>query len=504
MMASINQKHFVLLLLILLPSFLSAQPKKKVEIEQAEVMQFDEKIIANAHRLLGDVIIRHQNIRMWCDSAYSYTNANMVDAFGHVHILKDDTLHLYANFVNYNGDTKWAEAYGNVKLINKSVELATDTLHYDMNRSIGYYNDYGTVKDSTNTLNSKIGEYYTNLDKAFFKTEVSVVTPSYHLLSDTLIYETQTGIASIVGPTTIYDEKDTLLATKGFYNTNTNYAELYNHPVIKTEEQEIIADTIFYNKTSGDGLAKGKASIQDFKNKVFVKGNSIEYNELKEIALITDSAHFMFYSDKDTLFMHADTLKMIPDTIPDEKLILAYYKVKFFREDLQGKCDSLAYYSKDSVIQLYHQPVIWSENNQMTSDFIKIISTDKESQQVEMKQQAFIIAMEDSARFNQIKGRNMTGYIRGKDLYKIDVDGNGQSVYYARDDKGIIGLNKAVSSNIQIKLKESKVTRITFITDPDGKLLPLTDINEEDKELPGFIWLDDIRPKSVKDIFIWE
>ena len=132
MMASINQKYFVLLLLILLPSFLSAQTKKKVEIEQAEVMQFDEKIIANAHRLLGDVIIRHQNIRMWCDSAYSYTNANMVDAFGHVQILKDDTLHLDANFVNYNGDTKWAEAYGNVKLINKSVELSTDTLHYDM------------------------------------------------------------------------------------------------------------------------------------------------------------------------------------------------------------------------------------------------------------------------------------------------------------------------------------------------------------------------------------
>ncbi|MGD9928721.1 MAG: OstA-like protein [Mangrovibacterium sp.] len=494
----------ILLLLLSIPFAGFAQSKKKVDIEQADAMQFDEKIVANAHRLLGNVIIRHNNIRMWCDSAYSYTHANMVDAFGNVHILKDDTLHLYANFVNYNGDTKWAEAYGNVKLVNKTVTLTTDTLNYDMNRSIGYYDDYGTVQDSANTLNSKIGEYYTNIDKAFFKTDVDVVTSTYRLLSDTLIYEPQTGIASIVGPTTIYDEKDTLIASEGFYNTKTGYSELFKRPVIKTEEQEVIADSIFYNKTTGEGLARGDASVHDIKNKIFVKGKHITYNELQETALVTDSAHLLFYSEKDTLFLHADTLRMVPDTIPNEKLILAYFKVKFFREDLQGKCDSLAYWSKDSTIQLYHQPVIWTGDNQMSSEYIEMISIDKENQRIEMKRQAFIIAMEDSAKFNQIKGRNMTGFVRKNDLYKIDVDGNGQSIYYARDDKGILGLNKAESSNIQIKLQESKVTRIAFITSPDGELLPLLDIAEEDKQLPGFIWLDAIRPKSFKDIFIQE
>jgi hypothetical protein len=121
---------------------------------------------------------------------------------------------------------------------------------------------------------------------------------------------------------------------------------------------------------------------------------------------------------------------------------------------------------------------------------------------IKMQQNAFIIAMEDSVKFNQIKGRNMLGYVRENELYKIDVDGNGQSVYYARDDNGIIGLNKAQSSKIEIYLKESKVNKIVFITSPDGQLLPLFQISEADKVLPGFKWWDEIRPKKVSDIFI--
>lgn len=235
---------------------------------------------------------------------------------------------------------------------------------------------------------------------------------------------------------------------------------------------------------------------------MIVKGNRIIYNDLNETALATDSAHLLLYSEKDTLFLHADTLKSIPDSIPDEKLVMAYFQVKFFREDMQGKCDSLVYWSKDSTIQLFKEPVIWSENNQMTSTYIEMIRQGNGLDLIKMQQNAFIIAMEDSVKFNQIKGRNMLGYVRENELYKIDVDGNGQSVYYARDDNGIIGLNKAQSSKIEIYLKESKVNKIVFITSPDGQLLPLFQISEADKVLPGFKWWDEIRPKKVSDIFI--
>ncbi len=491
-----------IIILSLFPLATTAQNKTKVNIEQADVMQYNQKIVANANRILGNVIISHKDIRMWCDSAYSYDGENRVDAFGHVHILKADTLHLYANFVRYNGDTQWAFAHRNVKLVNKEVTLTTDTLNYDLGNGIGYYDDYGTVKDSANTLYSKIGEYYTRLDKIFFKTEVDVITDTYRILSDTLIYEPQSGITSIVGPTTIFDEKDTLIASSGFYNTKSGETELHNYPIIKTEGQDIEAESIFYNKMSGDGLAVGDASIHDIKNHIVVKGNQITYNDQSETSLVTDSAHVLFYSPKDTLFLHADTLRTIPDTIPNEKIVLGYYDARFFRFDLQGICDSLAYYSVDSTLCMYHDPIVWSQNNQMTADYMEMLVKDSISQEFDLKQNAFIIAMEDSAMFNQIKGRNMKGYIHRNELHKIDVDGNGQSVYYARDDNGIIGLNKAQSSTITIGLKESKVTRIAFKTTPDGQLIPLADIAEPDKWLPGFNWLEDIRPKSLEDIFI--
>ncbi len=496
----INYSKFILLLL-LLPTFAFAQTKKKVNIEQADYLQFDQKIIANAQRLIGNVILSHNNIRMWCDSAYSYTDTNLVDAFGHVHILKDDTLHLYSDFLNYNGDTKWAVAIGHVRLVNKATTLTTDSLDFDMARNVGYYDNYGTVKDSTSTLYSKIGEYYANENLAYFKTEVEVLSENYTLESDTLIYNTNNKVVSIVGPTTIRDDETDLYAESGFYNTITGNAELYKNPIITGKEQKVNADSIFYEKTTGNGRAIGNARIEDFKNRMIVKGNRIVYNDQKETAMATDSAHLLMYSEKDTLFLHADTLKSVPDTIPDEKLIQAYFHVKFFRDDMQGKCDSMVYWTKDSTIQLFKEPVIWSGNNQMTSDYIEMITQTNAPDLVKMEQNAFIIAMEDSGMYNQIKGRNMLGYIRNNELYKIDVDGNGQSVYYASDDNGIIGLNKAQSSNIEIYLDSSKVKKIVFIKSPDGQLLPLIDIPEEEKELPGFHWYEAIRPKSVEDIF---
>lgn len=491
-----------LLLLLVMPGSLIAQTKRKVEIEQADALLHNEAIIANAQRLIGNVRIRHNNIVMWCDSAYSYTDVNVVDGFGNVHILKDDTLHLYADFVNYNGDTKWARARRHVKLINKTTTLTTDSLNYDMNVGIGYYDNYGTIVDSTSTLNSKIGEYYVDEDRAYFKTEVKTVTEDYTLESDTLIYELGTGVASIVGPTNIYDEKNNLYAIDGYYNTRTGKADLYKRPVITSKEQNITADSIFYDKVTGNGLARGNADIHDLKNKVIVKGNRAVYNDIEETSQVTDSAQFWFYSEQDTLFLHADTLKTIPDSIAGEKIVQAYFDVRFYRADMQGKCDSLVYWSKDSTIQLFREPVIWSEANQMTADYIEMITVDRENQTIDMKGNSFIIAQEDSAKYNQIKGRDMTGFVRRKDLYRIDVDGNGESLYYARDDNGIIGLNKAQGSNIQIFLKERKVVRIVFVTSPDGQLSPVAEVTEEEKILPGFVWLDEIRPKSYSDIFL--
>lgn len=505
---SVNSKK-LLAICLLLATFLSAhdlygqKAKKRIDIKHADWGEYNKLIVSNAQRLIGNVQFQHQNALMWCDSAYFYDDRNMVDAFGNVHIVKDDTLHLYADFINYDGDIRFAKARNNVKLINKETTLITDSLDFDGKSNIAYYDYYGTITDSTNVLTSVIGQYYTKNDMAYFKKEVIATTDKYTLFSDTLIYNTTTKEVYMVGPTTIEDEESKLYTENGFYNSETGEIRLLKKPNIENDKQRVKADSIFYNKVDGDGLAVGNVEIEDFENRIIIKGNRIVYNEEKKTSMVTDSAMFIQYNEKDSLFMHADTLRTVPDTSAvDAKLVFAYYKVKFFREDLQGKCDSLVYWSKDSTVQLFHEPVIWTNNNQLTANYIEMTKNAGKPDLVNMKDDAFIISMEpDSIRFNQIRGKNMTSYILNNELYRIDVDGNGESLYYARDAEGVIGLNKAESSRIVINLKDSKVKRISFISNPEGTLTPMLQLIDEDTKLQGFEWLNDIRPKDILDIF---
>lgn len=480
----------------------SAQQKKRINIDHADKMQFNKSIVANANRLIGNVKITHADIVMFCDSAYSYSDTNMVDAFGNVHIIKADTIDMYAHFINYNGDNQWAIAKQKVRLVNKESTLSTDVLNYDMSKNIGYYDNYGTLVDSTNILHSKIGEYHANSDKAYFKKEVDGKSPSYRMLSDTLIYMPSTGVATIVGPTTFYNETDTLYASSGFYDTLNKYAELHHFPIIHRKDQSVTAESIILDQKTSDGIATGNASIQDYAQKIIVRGERIKYNDLKKEALVTDSAHALLYSNIDTLYMHADTLRTTPDSIPGEKVIMGYHGVQFFRADLQGKCDSTIYFTTDSTLRLFYEPVIWSQTNQLSSDYMEMVVSDSIHQEFHLNKNSFIIAQEDSIKFNQIKGRNMIGYIHRKELKHIDVDGNGQSIYYAYDSKGLIGLNKAMGSKIGINLAQSKVSKITFYTNPDGQLIPPLMVGVEDRMLAGFKWQDAIRPKNIYDIFL--
>lgn len=586
---------FILVPMIILLCFSEnsqAQNKKKVEILHCDVLAGNERIVANAQRLLGNINIRVDGALMWCDSLYSYTN-NTIDAFGNVHIVRGDTLNMYADFIHYNGETKLAKARRNVRLIDKQVTLITDSLDYNMMNDLASYNYSGTVKDTTNVLTSVIGQYYVNEKKAYFKTKVDGVTKEYKIKSDTLIYFTDTRKVFIEGPTHIFNEKDTLYAEYGWYDSLKSYAKLTKKPRIWNINQKVKADSIFYDKVNGEGLAMGHARIQDIENSIIVTGNRVQYNDLTKIASATDSAVLIQYSKTDSLYLHADLLETMPDTtttpkihsakklpkgitnnnnyidsiamvrskeqnpapdslkaesaktdslliesapkekmaeqslLPDSlsnraiandslktdtiaanknaRLVLAYHKVRFYRDDFQGKCDSLAYWSKDSTIQFFTDPVIWSNKNQISAKYIEMVNRSKDPDEIHLNNDAFIIALEDdSLRFNQIKGKNMVGYIRKNKLSKIDVTGNGQSNYYAHGDKGeIIGLNKAVSSDITIYMNDGKVKKIVMIQSPEGELKPMEEIQSGDKFLPGFLWQEEIRPKKKEDIFIY-
>ncbi len=494
------KKKSLLVLLMLFSLLAYTQEKRKVEFQAARMKQSEN--IANGQLLLDHVVIKHKDILMYCDSAITYEGTNKVDAFGHVHINKADSVHLYASEVYYDGDKSFAKAKYNVKLLNKEATLYTDTLDYDMELNIGYYNQWGKIVDSTNTLTSQKGKYLVNENLAHFTDSVVGYNPKYILNSDDIQYNTQTEIIFFKGPTTIKDSTSTLYAEDGWYNTQTGDADLRLMPRMYNKTQLLTAQKILYDKQNGNGQAFGHGHLEDFENRTIVNGNYVTYNEITEIATAIDSAVFIAYDNKDSLYLHADTLRTQPDTIEGEKTIKAYYGVRFYRTDMQGVCDSLIYFTKDSLIQMFVEPILWSEVHQMTAERIEFTQHANAPDEMRLFNNSFIISEQDSGKFDQIKGKDMIGYIINNKLDHIDVDGNGQTIYYAREGNGtLIGLNHAESSNIKILLKEGKVFKIVFLKQPEGNLKPVEDIDEGEKRLSGFKLFPSLRPLSPDDIY---
>jgi lipopolysaccharide export system protein LptA len=351
-------------------------------------------------------------------------------------------------------------------------------------------------------LTSHIGKYYIDDNMVHFYKNVEGVSEKYTLISDTLKYNTETGRLFIVGPTTIRDSANTLYAEDGWYDSNTGEAELLKNPTVTNEKQQLRASYIKYNEANGDGNATGTVQIEDFDSQVLISGRNATYNETFDIATVTDSAVFMMYSEKDTLFLHADTLRTIPDSVEGERIIKAFYGVRFYRTDLQGICDSLVYFTKDSLVQFHSLPVLWTEIHQLSADFIEMRQFADSPDELHLTNNSFIISRQDSNRYDQVKGKNMVGYVIDNKLNNIEVDGNGQTLYYAREKENeIIGLNRAESSNISIRFREGKIFKIAFLKQPEGTLKPLNQITEEEKKLSGFDWKINLRPLSKHDIF---
>jgi hypothetical protein len=146
----------------------------------------------------------------------------------------------------------------------------------------------------------------------------------------------------------------------------------------------------------------------------------------------------------------------------------------------------------------------FSEEHQLTAEHIDLHTAHEKLHYIDLTASSFIISREDSIRFNQIKGRNMIGYFVDNELVRIEVKGNGQTIYFPKDEEELIGVNKAESTDLIIYLEEGKIERIKFIVEPAATLFPPDDLQENELYLGGFIWWDQFRPYSKEDIFVWK
>ena len=494
-----SRKSLLCGLFLIIAGVLHSQVPKKVEHHE-NFMEFDKSIAGGAYRLIGNVSFKHEGALMYCDSAYFYASSNSLDAFSNVHIVQGDTVDLYGEFLHYEGNTRIAQIRQKVKLVGKNTKLVTRALDFDLGRNIGYYKNHADIESGVNKLSSRQGYYYSREQMYYFRDSVILKNPDYTIYSDTLQYLTTTKVAFFFGPTRIIGDSSYIYCEKGWYNTETNKSMLKQKAWVRNKKQTIRGDSLYYERETTYGEGFSNIELLDEEQNIILRGNHAFVNQLENRALLTDSAMFIYIMEDDSAFVHADTLRTMTDSA-GHRLLKGYHHVRLFKSNLQGICDSLYYTTRDSILKLYHKPVLWSGGNQLSSDYIEIWTKNREIHELHMQQLAFLINREDSTKFNQIKGKTMICHFARNQLYRIDVNGNGQTVYYARDKDNLIGVNVAQSSDLVITVKDNKPDVIRFITKPSATLYPVGLAPKEELILKDFKWNESLRPVNRFDIF---
>lgn len=475
--------------------------KTRVFLEHANTLSFDKEVKADAQFLQGDVRFRHDSSYMFCDSAYFFETTNSLEAFSNVRMEQGDTLFVYGDYLFYDGNSQIAYLRENVRMENGEVTLFTDSLNYERIPDIGYYFEGGLIVDSLNQLSSFYGQYSPGTKLAIFNDSVRLENANFTLYSDTLHYDTESKIATILGPSIIVSDSGTIHSSRGWYNTETNTSLLLDRSEVFSGNRVLIGDSIAYNKEAGFGEAFGNMCLRDTAQKVILEGQYGFYNERTEYAFATDSARFLEYSQGDTLYLHADTLEMATlDSTARE--IKAFHGVRFFRTDMQGVCDSLQFNTRDSILYMYDNPVLWNDQYQLYGDTIEIFMNDSSIEYAHVIQFAFAVQHLDSSYYNQLKGNDLKAYFDGSTVRQIDVEGNAESIYYPMEGDGAkIGLNETKSGFLTIWVKDNKLEKLKIWPMPQGNLTPMPDLKPEQKTLKDFYWYDYLRPKNKDDIY---
>lgn len=495
----------LMLLAVSLPVF--SQENKQVEIIQAGSLEGVKINGEEVRRLVGNVIFRQEDTYLYCDSALFYESTNSIDAFGNVRI-EGPRAKLYGDVLHYRGDERLADVTGRiVRMTDGKMVLTTSALLYDLASDVGSYQAGGKVVDKENVLTSRKGYYAAKEKVVFFKDDVVLVNPKYVIKSDTLKYSTPTEIAYFLGPTDINStgtDSAHIYCEDGWYNTITGKSRFAKNAFIESGENKLQGDSLVYERNSKVGRAWYNVRITDTVQQVIISGAYAWMNEVSGKSFVTGQALLTKVFDKDSLFLHADTLFAGQDTVTRQKTYIARHRVRVYKPDLQAQCDSLVYSTADSVIWFYSAPILWNDRNQLTAEKISLQLAGNKITTMDLYADAFICGKEDSLRYNQIKGRQMRGFFRDNRLQRIHVTGNGQSVYYIRNKlQQLTGVNQAACSDMMIYLDSARVEKINLIQAPDATLYPVKQADPSTMRLKGFSWKGWLQPKSKDDIFNW-
>lgn len=481
---------------------------ERIVLRHADNLRFSENEMNGAQRLSGNVVLEHAGMVMHCDSAVLHEGSQSFEAFGRVNVVQGDTLTLKGDRLHYSGETMIAEVRKNVVMTHRKQVLRTDSLNYDRLYNVGYYFDGGELIDGKNHLKSDWGEYHTDTRKAVFNYNVELTNPKFRLLTDTLHYNTVDKWAKMVGRTNIYSGKDRIYTELGYYNTQTEKVRLFTGTRLYNGDREMKGDTLYYNKQTGIMEAFGNVECIDQKNKNILTGDYAWYNELTGEAMATKRALARDFSQgKDTLYVHADTLRMFSYNLKTDSLyrvLHGYFHARAYRTDMQMVADSLVFSSRDSMVTLYRDPIVWNDNRQIVGEEIRAYLNDSTIDSIHVDRQAMMIEQVDSVHFNQVASQQMRTYFDDKgDVRENQAIGNVMVVNFPLEkDSTVLYQNYVETSLARMFMVNRKLSKI-WAPASHGYFYPIGMAPAERTHLPGFAWFDYVRPVSPEDVFNW-
>lgn len=484
---------------LIVPSHMGAQP---VEIINADVLTIYPSDSGMIRKMTGNVQFKHDSIMLYCDSALHYADINFLKAHSRVRVVITDTTDIVGDELHYDGERKVAELYRNITMKDGKVRLNTQRLTYYRNSGIAVYPQKGIIKDEENVLTSETGFYHTDSKKVFFRRNVVLTNPEFRLETDTLGYHTETKTALFVDDTYIFMKADTLFTRDGFYDTENKKAELYQGPWVKDSTYRMSADTLKYDQGYDFGEAIGSVHLMKKDSSLQVFGHCGEFERKSGKSLISGEPWMIQHFEEDTLHLVADFFLSQQDSLEDTLRIAAWPRVRIVMRNLQGSADSLEYNRKDSILYLYYNPVLWSDNNQMSGDTIVLTLKNETADSLHLYPKGFLISKEDTIGFNQVKGKQVFGKFESGALNRMRISGNAESIYFTRNEEKNTyeGMNQSLSNEILILFDENKPSRISFLGKPEGTFYPIYEVLEQSNRLEDFNWRESERP-DLESIF---
>jgi len=497
-------KNSLLLILWLVSAVSMAQEKPKDTVDYIHILYADHAATSDKYPgkqlLSGDVKIEHNGALLFCDKAIVDKIENSAIATGNVLLQQGDTLTMRAGFVKYDGKISFAEAYDRVVLTDPKMNLHTDTLYFDRLKQEAYYTSGGVIRDSVNTLTSKLGKYMAAEKRFRFIHNVHIDNPDYQIDSYQLDYFTETGVSDFYGPTKIYNDRSYIYAEKGHYDSQQNVSWFVKNAFIKHQNTTIKADSLYYDRNREYATGNRHVVVHDSINQTWIFSDYAQRWVNKDSVRVSQKPLVVNITDKDTLFVRATNF--IVAGKPDKRHLWGYDKVRFFSKDFSGRADSLYRSDVDKTMKLMKAPVVWSDRSQITGRKI-IVKNDSLNHldSLLIPKDVFII-QKDSAGYNQIKGNKLLGKFVKDALKQIDIYGNTEVIYYLREDDGsLTGVEKDKCSHIFIGFDQGEIEQIIQYQQPEGIIYPLKEFRQlNEQTFKNFRWRGDERILSKDDI----